>query len=171
VATLAHLTAWMHPENPRRISEHDFGVLSRSLETFGWVENIVLNLRSRKQGWPKGSAPGVVSGHQRIRAESARHPDTSTHEVPVLYVDVNAKRERELMLVLNRNSGTWEPDDLERFLRALEVEGGDLTLTGFTEHEIKGWLGRLEETAPGSFPTPTEDTTHQCPKCGYRWKQ
>jgi ParB-like chromosome segregation protein Spo0J len=165
----AQLAQWANPENPRRMSDHDFGVLEASMQTFGCVQDVLVNRRSRRRGWRKGSTPSVVGGHQRVRA--ALLTSVALAELPTTWVDLDASGEIQLGLVLNRNSGDWEPDDLERFLRRLEEAGGDLKLTGFTEPELDAWLGRTEQDPPEEFTEPGEATSHECPKCGYVWNE
>src|SRR5437870_170727 len=111
------------PYNPRTISSHDLDALRRSLRFFGTVEPIVVNRRSGR----------IIGGHQRVRAAEAEEIAT----LPVVYMDLSEEQERVLNLNLNRISGEFEPELLERVLADLKAGGADLSLTGFTEDELE----------------------------------
>ncbi len=164
------------PYNPREMREHDFEQLKASLTEYGLVQPVVCNKRTPKHGWKKADRAVIVGGHQRVRAAS----DIELENLEVKWVDLDARRERALNLILNRNSGDWEEEALERALREIEELGGDdaLAWTGFTQAEIDHYLGTPDGNEGGgdgggggaNFSEPNDDTDHECPKCGYRFK-
>ena len=127
--TTAGLVKLKAPYNPRRISAHDMQALRRSMREFGVVEPIVVNKRTRH----------VVGGHQRIEAARAE----KMHRLPVLYVDLDETREKQLNLALNRISGDWDEASLEALLSELSAAGADLDLTGFKSDEVDRLLSEL----------------------------
>lgn len=171
-ADLAKIPA---PYNPREMLDHDWSVLKQSLIEFGCVQSIVVNKRSEEQGWKKGEEPVIVGGHQRVRA--AGDPDVAIAKLPTGWVDLNELKEHQLNLILNRTSGDFEEDMLERALRVIEeLGGGDaLDFTGFDTDELEAYLGDPDGTIGGNeagdgFNEPGDDFDHECPKCNYRWK-
>ena len=77
------------PYNPRQISDAALAGLTRSLEQFGLVAPLIVNVRTKK--------PRVVGGHQRLKALQAR----GDKEVLCVTVDVPPAEERLLNITLN----------------------------------------------------------------------
>ncbi len=172
--TVDKLLGLAAPYNPREILEHDYEQLKHSLKTYGVVQSIVVNKRTAKLGWEKGSKPAIVGGHQRVRVAS--DPEVGIEELPVFWVDLNEVQERSLNLILNRTSGDWEEDMLERALREIEALGGGeaLDFTGLDTDELEHYLGSPDGTIGGEggdFEPPNDETNHACPKCGFKWNE
>jgi DNA modification methylase len=140
------------PYNPRRISDADLSALRRSLETWGCVEPVVANRRSGH----------VVGGHQRIRAAEA----AGIADLPVVWVDLDDVSERALNIALNKISGEWDESKLATVLAELEATGADVSLTGFSDDEIKDLLASIAEvgtglTDPDAVPDPPDEPKTQ----------
>lgn len=119
------------PANPRRISDEELESLTRSIREFGFVDPIIVRREDKV----------VIGGHQRLLA--ARK--LGLKQVPVVLVDLSQDQARLLNLALNRISGNWDQELLARMLAELnEVSDVDLTLTGFSEDELKKHLKSLE---------------------------
>lgn len=129
--------------NPRKISDADKNKLSNSLEKFGLVDPIVINLKNNH----------IIGGHQRYRVlfEEYLNNDNSKNEnlkllklgdIGWVFTDSDitvqdAAHEKALNLALNKISGDWDFDKLQPLLEELDVEGFDLKLTGFDDSEFK----------------------------------
>lgn len=115
------------PYNPRTLSTKDFEALQHSIDQFGFIEPVIVNKRSGL----------IVGGHQRVRAATS----LGYTELPVVYVDLDDKKERALNVALNKISGTWDDQLLQELLLGLDEE--DLLLTGFDDEELlklqDGW--------------------------------
>ncbi|MDA0734836.1 MAG: ParB N-terminal domain-containing protein, partial [Chloroflexi bacterium] len=123
----------LHPDpaNPRRISDEELESLTRSIREFGMPEPII----ARREDLT------VIGGHQRLLA--ARRLGLKT--VPVVLVDLSQEQAHLLNLALNRISGTWDQELLARLLGELHsLPDVDLTLSGFSEDELKKHLKGLE---------------------------
>jgi ParB-like chromosome segregation protein Spo0J len=119
------------PANPRRISAEELDALTKSMRQFGPVVPIVARLEDRV----------VIGGHQRLVA--ARRLGLKT--IPTIFLDVDLEQAHLLNLALNKISGEWDPDLLGQMLRDLSlVPDVDLSLSGFSDDELKKFLKRIE---------------------------
>lgn len=90
--------------NPRKISDKAFADLVESERRYGIVDPLIVNnLPDRKNI--------IIGGHQRYRAAK----ELGLKTVPVVYVELDEARERELNLRLNRNTGEWDLELLKQF--------------------------------------------------------
>lgn len=97
--------------------------LKRSMEEFGYVEPIIIN----------NVTGNVVGGHQRLTVLE----NMGVTEVDCVIIEVDAVKEKQLNLALNKVSGEWDRDKLKDLFLDLEIEDGiDLSLTGFDDFEI-----------------------------------
>jgi DNA modification methylase len=119
------------PANPRRISDQELESLTRSIRQFGLVDPIIARREDKT----------VIGGHQRLVA--ARR--LGLKQVPVVFLDLSPEQARLLNLSLNRIGGAWDQDLLARLLKELkDIPDVDLSLTGFSEEELKKYLKGLE---------------------------
>jgi len=119
------------PFNPRRISDEELEVLTRSIQEFGLVDPIIARQEDST----------VVGGHQRLLA--ARRLGLET--VPVIFVDLSPEQAKLLNLALNKISGDWDQELLARLLADLsEAPDVDIALSGFAEDEIAKLLRSLD---------------------------
>jgi DNA modification methylase len=90
--------------NPRKISNKALADLKESLRRFEVVDPLIVNgLPERKNI--------IIGGHQRYRAAKELGHKT----IPVVYVELDEAKEKELNLRLNRNSGEWDVELLKEF--------------------------------------------------------
>ena len=114
--------------NPRKISDKDFAQLTESIRQFNMVEPLVVNSNPARYGT-------VVGGHQRLKACIELKYVT----VPVVFVDLDEKRERALNLRLNRNTGEFDLDLLKHF----DIE--ELLSVGFDDIDLGDiWNSNLD---------------------------
>lgn len=106
--------------NPRKWDEEAISRLTESIKRFGLVDPIIVNEA-------KDRSNIVIGGHFRLKIAK----DLGYKEVPVVYVNIpDLKKEKELNLRLNRNTGEWNWDLLSEFDQNL------LTDVGFTSEEL-----------------------------------
>ena len=117
------------PANPRRISDAELEVLTRSIQEFGLVDPIIARHDDKL----------VIGGHQRLLA--ARKLGLKT--VPVVFVDLSPEQAHLLNIGLNKIGGEWDQELLARLLADLG-DGADLTLSGFADDEVKKLLRSLD---------------------------
>jgi DNA modification methylase len=100
--------------NPRKIQPQDFAQIKRSLEEFGFVQPLVVNKATGREGI-------IIGGHQRFQAAK----EIGMKEVPVYYVDIpEEEKEKELNIRLNRNQGEFDNEILKTFQEDMLLDIG-----------------------------------------------
>ena len=126
--------------NPRLISEEDYGRLKNSIEHFGLVDPIIINLKNNR----------IIGGHQRYDVLLDEYNLNGDYEeldllklgdIGLVFLDTELKmdsedREKALNLALNKISGGWDNTKLNTIFDDLNSKGFDLDLTGFNNIEI-----------------------------------
>lgn len=90
--------------NPRKISDKALADLKESLRRYKMVDPLIVNGLPERKGV-------IIGGHQRYCAAK----ELGYKTVPVVYVELDEARERELNLRLNRNTGEWDYELLKQF--------------------------------------------------------
>lgn len=127
------------PYNPRRISPRALEGLKKSLQTFGVVQPIVWNKRSKR----------IVGGHQR-RDALLQLGETKAQ---VVVVDLKEKDEKALNIALNSTSIEGEfTDDVVALLTEIKLEDENL----FTDLRFDDLLKDLNKA-------PIVGNDHQAP--------
>lgn len=114
--------------NPRKRlqpGDEEYERLKTSIETFGYVDPIIINADGT-----------VIGGHQRLFVLR----DLGYSEADVAVVDLSKADEKALNIALNKISGEWDDEKLAAIFADLDMEGYDLSLTGFSEDELSGLL-------------------------------
>lgn len=140
--------------NPRKISREMLNRLRDSIEKFGLVEPLVVNLNNE-----------VIGGNQRLRALI----ELRIEETPVVVVDLPKDKEKALNLALNKIQGEWDEELLKEFVEGLEQS--TLLDVGFTLEEIGSFPADSNLDFDNEEPLKEEGEIIECPKCGFRWKK
>ena len=168
--------------NPRTITAEEKQKLRNSLDTFGLVDPIIINLNNNR----------IIGGHQRydvlldmvMESENLaekeyiiiKHGDYGfifEEEAPTLE---NEDYEKALNLALNKISGDWEYEKLNVLLEELSLSDVDLNITGFDNLELpdfenNDWLNDdfiIPDDEPSYDESIADDIeTIICPSCGY----
>ncbi|WP_459555309.1 ParB N-terminal domain-containing protein [Lacunimicrobium album] len=117
-----------NPRKKLKRGEKRFNALAKSLEEFGLVQPLVWNALTGR----------LVGGHQRLDVLKSR----GVEEVEVVVVELEEAREKALNVALNNNliGGEWDVAALETLVAELaDLPGFDVTLTGFTEKDLRDW--------------------------------
>ena len=116
--------------NPRQISNKQYEDLKASMEKFGCVDPIIININPERLNV-------VVGGHQRLRILR----ELGAEKVPTVSVNLSEEDERELNVRLNKSGGDWDMDIL-----ANEFDVVDLKEWGFKEIELGFNIDKIEES-------------------------
>lgn len=107
--------------NPRKLSENERRDLEKSVQEFGTVVPIVLNIGSR--------ANTIIGGEQRVKV----YADLGIEEVECMVPsrELTLDEERELNLRLNKNTGSWNEELLKEFDMSVLLD------VGFGDEELQ----------------------------------
>lgn len=112
-----------NPRKDLKPGDAEFEKLKRSIESFGFVELIVVN---RKTGFT------VISGHQRLAV--LKHLKWT--EVECVIVELDEAEEKALNIAMNKVSGEWDMPLLTDLLKDISDSGFDVSLTGFEAADL-----------------------------------
>ena len=138
-----------NPRKELRPGDAEFEKLKRSIESFGYVELIVVN---------EATGFTVISGHQRLSVLKA----LGYESVECVVVSLDAVHEKALNIAMNKISGEWDTKKLENLLSDLKAEDFDVTLTGFDTSEIGLMLGVDDEIVQDVVPEVNSDEPTVC---------
>jgi DNA modification methylase len=106
--------------NPRKWSDDQLKGLIESIDRFGTVDPLIVNRAAPRKNI-------LIGGHMRLAALKK----LGRADAPVVYVNIpDEKKERELNLRLNRNTGEWNLELLGEFDESI------LSGIGFTSEEL-----------------------------------
>ena len=126
--------------NPRQISNKQYEDLKASMEKFGCVDPIIININPDRQNV-------VVGGHQRLRILR----ELGAEKVPTVSVNLSEEDERELNVRLNKNGGDWDMDLLSNF------DIVDLKEWGFKDIELGFNIDKIDEDKPITITVKEDD--------------
>lgn len=106
-----------NPRKELKPGDSEFEKLKHSIESFGYVELIVVNNRTGNT---------VISGHQRLSV--LKH--LGYNEAECVIVDTDAESEKALNIAMNKVSGDWDKDKLALLIADLQGADFDVSLTG-----------------------------------------
>ena len=127
--------------NPRKISDQELLKLENSINEFGLVDPIIINLKNNK----------IIGGHQRYEAlynkytaDNDFQPELNLirlGDIGWVFEDTELKisseaQEKALNLALNKISGEWDTVKLQPLLEEIQLSNLDISLTGFDEIEL-----------------------------------
>ena len=118
--------------NPRQLTKDQYKHLKDSIDRFGLVDPIIVNINKQRENI-------IIGGHQRVKVAK----DMNIKEVPVIELDLTYDRERELNVRLNANTGEWDTDILANMFELDELQDwgfDDIDLKLFEDEEIKEGL-------------------------------
>ena len=144
--------------NPRKnLNEKDpeYQRIKKSIETFGYVDPIIVNKDMT-----------IIGGHQRYKVLV----DQGYKELDCVIVDLPKDREKALNIALNKISGEWNIEALKDVLGGLDDD--DKLLTGFDAAELDELFGIQPEAEEDNFDVDaaTAEITEPVTKRGDVWQ-
>lgn len=107
--------------NPRGMTEQDRQDIKASLKDFGFVDPVIVNRNPERMNI-------IVGGHQRC---AVAKEELGIEEVPCVWVNLDLEKEKELNVRLNKNTGRWDIDKLQKFFDKEWLKN-----VGFKEQEL-----------------------------------
>lgn len=121
--------------NPRKAlkpGDKDFEKLKNSIQNFGYVEPIVVNVANENT---------VISGHQRLSVLKY----LGETEAACVVVELNEADEKALNIAMNKVSGEWDVEKLADLIVNLKELNYDISRTGFEAPEVEQLLSKLHD--------------------------
>ncbi len=112
--------------NPRQLTQHQHNTLTDSIKRFGLVDPILVNIHPDRKDI-------IIGGHQRVTVAK----ELGIKTVPTVELELDAEKEQELNVRLNKNTGEWNWDGL-----ANNFDVDDLITWGFNEKELLGEISK-----------------------------
>jgi hypothetical protein len=109
----------LFPGNPRKMSKEQAEQLENSLKKFNYVELVACDTKNR-----------IIAGNMRIQALKKLGRDNEVIEVRIPNRELTEAEAREYLLRSNRNTGSWNYEELANFDESL------LTEVGFEPEEL-----------------------------------
>jgi hypothetical protein len=106
--------------NPRVLKEHQFKQLKDSIERFGIVDPILVNVNKDRKGI-------IIGGHQRAYVCEK----LGMKKIPAVELDLTLEQEKELNIRLNKNTGEWDFESLANYF-----DQNELIDWGFQDYEF-----------------------------------
>lgn len=123
--------------NPRKDlqpGDDEYERLKNSIDKFGYVEPIIWNKLTGR----------VVGGHQRLKVLK----DLGEAQAECVIVELDEDNEKALNIALNKISGEWDIEKLNKIIEDLKAVDFDMDLTGFNQAELDKLLSEaLKDTA------------------------
>ena len=126
--------------NPRELTKEQHNQLKDSLQRFGMVDPVIINVHAERKDI-------IIGGHQRIRVWE----ELGNKEIPTVELELTLEQERELNVRLNKNTGQFDMDML-----ANHFDTSELIEWGFDNKEIGDWGLNPDELGEG-FELPDGD--------------
>ena len=124
--------------NPRKIDKKQRSGLKKSLEKFGYLQDIIVNVRGNKNI--------IVGGHRRLEGLGLE----LSEEIECTVVDLSELQEKALNIALNNRhiSGDYETEGLEKILAELKDGLEDFDDLNFDDLAVE-FDFNFEEEPPG----------------------
>lgn len=124
-----------NPRKKLKPGDPEYEKIARSIEEFGYCDPIIIN----RDGT-------IIGGHQRTQVLL----DMGAETADCVVVDLDPDKEKALNIALNKITGSWDEAKLADLIGSLDLEGYDLTKTGYSEPELKSILAQVTVT-PDDF--------------------
>ena len=134
-----------YEKNPRKITEQELDEIAHSIEKFRFIEPMIV----------RQSDMLIIHGHQRLQAAVI----LKLKKVPVVFIECDDTEAKILNIALNKLGGRFDNTVLLDVLQEIQLEGGDVELTGFDEQEISVIESELQSPGgglsdPDAIPEP-----------------
>ncbi len=155
--------------NPRKISDQELLKLENSINEFGLVDPIIINLKNNK----------IIGGHQRYEAlynkytaDNDFQPELNLirlGDIGWVFEDTELKisseaQEKALNLALNKISGEWDTVKLQPLLEEIQLSNLDISLTGFDEIELGELNTDIEKELTDNTEIIEDEYTAEAPE-------
>lgn len=121
-----------NPRKKLKPGDKEFEKLKKSIQNFGYVELIVVNVANNNT---------VISGHQRLSVLKY----LGETEAECVVVELNENDEKALNIAMNKVTGEWDEQMLVDLITELKDADYDLDFTGFDAPEVDTLLSAVHD--------------------------
>ena len=121
-----------NPRKKLKPGDKEFEKLKKSIQNFGYVELIVVNVANKNT---------VISGHQRLSVLKY----LGETEAECVVVELNETDEKALNIAMNKVTGEWDEQMLIDLITELKDADYDLDFTGFDAPEVDTLLSAVHD--------------------------
>lgn len=132
-----------NPRQDLKPGDKQYEAIRHSIETYGFVEPLVVNVRDGKNV--------LVGGHQRYKILTA----AGEQKTEAVVVDLDEQQEKALNLALNKIDGEWDTAKLGDLLSEIGEE--DAAQIGFSHEEYEDLLREIEQEEQENGPENAAD--------------
>lgn len=167
--------------NPRKITEKQLSMLKKSMDEFGDLSGIVVNVKTGN----------MVGGHQRVKNLDPSWPivkndhKDKTGTVAIGYIETptgkwayrevswSKKKEAAANIAANQHGGEFDMPKLKDIIINFDDGDMDMELLGFNSHELELMMTAIkpdEDDGSGDGDQePEKPNIILCPKCGHEF--
>lgn len=166
--------------NPRKITDKQSKMLKRSMDEFGDLSGIVVNIQT-------GNIVGGNQRHSQMPSDAVitKKPyKDKTGTVAIGHIDINGvrwnyrevdwvlKRELAANVAANKHGGSWDIPGLKAVIADIDDGALDLDLIGFDEEELADLFGNLpvDDEPSGTDESSEPDAKQTRVKAGQLWR-
>ena len=145
--------------NARTHSDEQVDQIAASIKEFGWTNPVLVD-----------GDNGIIAGHGRVQA--ARKLEQT--DIPVIELEGLSDAQKRAYVVADNQlavNAIWDGELLLNELQRLQLDGFDLTITGFTDDELTSYLDLPDldfpEVALNDDDEETSGARIKCPNCAH----
>ncbi|HRJ76517.1 MAG TPA: hypothetical protein PLX90_10990 [Anaerolineales bacterium] len=157
-----------NPRNWRTHPRNQAEALVGILDQVGWVQDVIINLRTGEEWGEEKGLETMIDGH--LRAVTAYHNGEET-EVPVKYVDLSPEEEALILATLDPITALAgvDKDRLEEILSIAKSEDGAVNKLLNDLRAVNGF--KIPDVDFEEFTEDIEQEVeyHVCPACGHNF--
>ncbi len=134
--------------NPRQLTQRQYQNLRDSIQRFGLVDPILINVNKDRKNI-------IIGGHQRLKIAKV----LGIENIPCVELDLTLEKEKELNIRLNQNIGDWDFD-----LLANNFDFNELLNWGFNEIDLQIFDNEKEEVYSSKIKSPVYEIKNSKPQ-------
>lgn len=143
--------------------------LTAVLDDIGWVQRVIVNLRTSEEWGRNQGIETMVDGHLRVKLALSKNDQTP---VPVDYVDLTPNEEAIVLATLDPIAAmaATDRDMLSGLMATIQIENEEISKMLAAIRETNTIFDQ-EQVEFKEFGDDAADDVqyNECPSCGHRW--
>lgn len=149
-----------YANNSRVHSDEQVNQIAASIKEFGFLNPIIID-----------GDNGIIAGHGRVMAANK----LGIKELPCVDASHLSEAQKKAYVIADNKialNSDWDNELLRIELNVLDEMGFDISLTGFSDFELREITlenGAQEDGSTQEIDTDDYKMDHKCPKCGFEF--